>query len=45
MEDKILSEIRKLVPENVTGLLPADELDPAALFLLQHTQDTVSKDK
>jgi hypothetical protein len=45
MEDKILSEIRKIVPENITGLLPADELDPAILFLLQHTQDTVTEDK
>ncbi|PNF15567.1 Lysine-specific demethylase 8 [Cryptotermes secundus] len=44
MEDKILSEIRKIVPENITGLLPADELDPAGLFLLQHTQDTVTED-
>jgi hypothetical protein len=45
MEDKILSEIMELVPENITGLLPADELDPAVLFLLQHTQDTITKDK
>jgi hypothetical protein len=45
MEDKILNEIRKLVPENITGLLPEDELDPAVLFLLQNTQDTVTKDK
>jgi hypothetical protein len=45
MEDKILSEIRKLVPDNITGLLPADELDPAVLFLLQHALDTVTEDK
>lgn len=45
MENKILSEIRKIVPDNITGLLPADKLDPAVLFLLQHTQDTVTEDK
>jgi hypothetical protein len=44
MEDKILSEIRKLVPDGITRLLPADELDPAVLFLLQDTQDTMTKD-
>lgn len=44
MEEKIFSEIRKLVPENITQLLPAEELDPAVLFLLQHTQDTMTKD-
>jgi hypothetical protein len=45
MEDKILSEIRKLVPDNITRLLPADELDPAILFLLQHAQDSMTKDR
>jgi hypothetical protein len=45
MEDQMLIEIRKLVPENITGLLAADELDPAVLYLLQHAQDTMTKDK
>jgi hypothetical protein len=45
MEDQMLIEIRKLVPDNITGLLPVDELDPAVLFLLQHAQDTLTKDK
>jgi hypothetical protein len=44
MADKILSEIRKRVPESITRLLPAEELDPAVLFLLQHVQDTITKD-
>jgi hypothetical protein len=44
MVDKILSDIRKLVPENITRLLPAEELDPAVLFLLQQVQDTMTKD-
>jgi hypothetical protein len=44
MVDKILSGIRERVPENITRLLPAEELDPAVLFLLQQVQDTVTKD-
>jgi hypothetical protein len=44
MVDKILSEIRKLVPVNITRLLPAEELDPAVLFLLQRVQETMTKD-
>jgi hypothetical protein len=44
MADKILSEIRKRVPENITRLLPAEELDPAVLFLLQHVQDAITND-
>ena len=44
MVDKILSDIRKHVPENITGLLPAEELDPAVLFLLQQVQVSVTKD-
>jgi hypothetical protein len=44
MEDKILSQVRKLVPENITQFLPAEELDPAVLFLLQYTQDRMTKD-
>jgi uncharacterized protein (DUF1800 family) len=44
MEVKILNEIRKFVPGNITQLLPAEELDPAILFLLQHSQDTMTKD-
>jgi uncharacterized protein (DUF1800 family) len=41
---KILSDIRERVPENITWLLPAEELDPAMLFLLQQVQDTMTKD-
>jgi len=44
MVDKILSGIRERVPENITRLLSADELDPAVLFLLQQVQDTMTKD-
>jgi uncharacterized protein (DUF1800 family) len=44
MVDKILSDIRERVPENVTRLLPTEELDPAMLFLLQQAQDTMTKD-
>ena len=44
MVDKILSGIRERVPENITQLLPAEELDPAVLFLLQQVQDTMTKD-
>jgi hypothetical protein len=44
MVDKILSDIRKLVPENITRLLPAEDLEPAVLFLLQQVQDTMTKD-
>lgn len=44
MVDKFLSGIRERVPENITRLLPAEELDPAVIFLLQQVQDTMTKD-
>ncbi|PSN42183.1 Lysine-specific demethylase 8 [Blattella germanica] len=39
MEDKILSDIKKLIPKNVTDHLPKKELDPALLYLLHLTEN------
>ncbi|KDR07950.1 lysine-specific demethylase 8 [Zootermopsis nevadensis] len=44
MEENVLNEVRKLVPQNITHLLPAEDLDSAVLFLLQYSQDRMTKD-
>lgn len=40
----MLNEVKRLVPENITQLLPTEELDCAVLFLLQYAQDRITKD-